>query len=306
MAYKLIKPEIISVPRATIGELKNSWTKLKTSRYFWLFVCSGIFLVILIPFIPILLVLPAAYIFYVANKSRSAFWRQVAEANGWQYRESSDPILELESKMQAFLSQNSRDVTAVEPEGIDNQESSGGDSVIESGIMFKQGGDRSIDHCIEGSVEGRKFRMFNYTFGVGSGESKKVYAYTVFAFKFDGHFPHFYLNNLHNSYSIKTGEHVSLPPEFEKQFSLSAPRRHEIEALEIFTPDVLSKLLDMKLVHDIEFVDQEMVIFADGVVYNFEKLEKEFNMAIELENLLSKKLDRFKFEKIGDMSHNLK
>lgn len=306
MAYKLIKPEIVSIPRATIIELKNSWSKLKTSRYFWFFLCGGILVVILILLVPPLLVLVSLYVLYLVNKVRSTFWKQVAEANGWQYKQSSDPILELESKMQALLSRNSSDVTAVEPEGIDNQESNGGDSDIESGIMFRQGRDRRIDHYIEGSIEGRKFRVFNYMFGIGSGKSRKTYAYTVFAFKFDGRFPHIYLNNRHNSYGAKTGEQISLPSEFEKQFILSAPRKYEIEALEIFTPDVLSKLLDMKIVHDIEFVEQEMIIFANGVVSDFEKLEKEFNMAIELENLLDKKLDKFKFEKIGDMSHNLK
>lgn len=306
MAYKLIKPEIISVPKATIGELKNSWNRLRNNRYFWLFVCGGLFVIpsILI-FSPAFLSVPILYILYLMNKTRSTFWKQVAEVNGWQYKKSSDPVHVFQSAIRSLLLRNSSDAT-VKIKIMSKQERNGSDFDIESGIMFKQGNGRMVNHYIDGVIEGRQFRIFNYTFGVGSGRSKKIYKYTVFAFRFDGRFPHIYLNNIHNSYSIKTGEQVKLPSEFEKQFILSAPRKYEIEALEIFTPDVLSKLLDMKLVHDIEFVEQEMIIFADGVVSDFEKLEKEFNMAIELENLLDKKLDRFKFEKIGDMSHNLK
>lgn len=279
MAYKIIKPEVTSVSRAV-------WSKAKISWIFWVILITSLFLTLYSLFVALDTIrttdqmsllaaifwpacFPLVYLLWLQHQVATSFWKQIAGINGWQYKDNSD---------------------------VSN----------ESGIMFKQGNGRMMNHYINGVIEGRQFRIFNYMFGIGSGEHRKIYKYTVFAFKFDGTFPHIYLNNKHNSYSVKTGEQVSLPSEFEKQFVLSAPRRHEIEALEIFTPDILSKLLDMKLIHDIEFVEQEMIIFADGVVSDFEKLEKEFNMAIELENLLDKKLDKFKFEKIGDMSHNLK
>lgn len=133
-----------------------------------------------------------------------------------------------------------------------------------------------------------------------------MYPYVVFAFKFDGSFPHIYLNNKHNSYSVSTGENIPLPLEFGNKFLLSAPRKYEIEALQIFTPDVLVKILDNSLTYEIEFVGQEVLMFADGVINDFEKLEKDFNMALQLEDLLDEKLDRVKFNKIGTMPHTLK
>ncbi|MDO8604576.1 MAG: hypothetical protein Q7K40_04265 [bacterium] len=176
----------------------------------------------------------------------------------------------------------------------------------EVGVMFRQGHSGTISRHIEGVVDGRKFRMFNFMFTVGSGKYQRVYPYTVFAFKFNGSFPHIYLNNRHNSYSINTGERIPIHSDFDKKFVLSAQRKYETEALEIFTPDVFAKVLDSGFSYDVELVKQEIIIFIDGVTNNFEKLEKEFNMAIALEDLLGEKLDRFKFEKIGDMSYDLR
>lgn len=218
-------------------------------------------------FVPILF--PLVYLLFIQNELVSLLWMKVAEINGWEYK-------------------------------------SGSDTKEEHGIMFQQGHSGTIFRRIDGVVDGRKFRMFNYTFIVGSGKYQRPYSYTVFAFKFNGSFPHIYLNNKHNSYSINIGEKVPIPSDFEKQFILSAPRKYEMEALEIFTPDVLIKMLDKKFYHDIELVGSEVILFVDGIVTSFEQLENGFNTALELEDLLDEKLDRFKFEKIGDMSHNLK
>ncbi|MBI5798674.1 MAG: hypothetical protein HZB10_01970 [Candidatus Yonathbacteria bacterium] len=114
------------------------------------------------------------------------------------------------------------------------------------------------------------------------------------------------MNNKHNSYSISAGEKLPIPQEFEKEFTLSAPRKYETEALEIFTPDIFIKLLDGGFTHDVELVDHEILMFVDGGTDNFEKLEKEFNRAMEIEDLFDEKLDKFRFEQIGDISPQLK
>lgn len=209
-----------------------------------------------------------SYGFIVWAKVMTSFWKQFAEVNGWQYRYRGDP----------------------------NKE---------KGLMFRQGDSRNITHVIEGIIENRQFRILTYLFSYGTGKDRKSYFYTIFAFKFNGSFPHIYLNSKHNTYGVSAGEAVPLPSEFEKKFTLSAPRKYETEALEIFTPDVLTALLDNDFPHDVEFVDQEVLIFTVGSINSFEQLEKEFSKALEIEDLLDEKLDKFKFEKIGDMPHTL-
>lgn len=261
MAYKIVKPEVLSVSNA-------AWKQAKTSWWFWAIIGAS-FAELLVLGNAWLLIFALFYYMSATNKAMDAFWNQVAKNNGWEYKGVVDDF-------------------------------------DEPGIMFKQGKGQDITHLIEGKVEGRPFRMFKYSFKIGEGKSETSYYYTVFAFKFEGTFPHIYLNNKHNSYSISVGEKLPLPMDFEKQFVLSAPRKYETEALEIFTPEILTKLLDGGFTHDIELVDHELIMFVDGSTDNFKKLEKEFNRAMELEDLFDEKLDKFKFEKIGDMSHQLK
>lgn len=245
-----------------------AWKQAKTSWWFWSFVVVSIAEAYFLGNYWLFLLI-MFYMMSATNKAVDSFWNQVAKNNGWEYKGAVDDF-------------------------------------DEPGIMFKQGKGQDITHLIEGKVDGRPFRMFKYFFTIGEEKNETTYWYTVFAFKFDGTFPHIYLNNKHNSYSISVGEKLPLPTEFEKQFVLSAPRKYETEALEIFTPDIFTKLLDGGFNHDIELVDHELIMFVDGSIDNFKKLEKEFNKVMELEDLFDEKLDKFKFEQIGDMSHQLK
>ena len=267
--HNFIMPEVKSVGRATVDELFRRWQ-------FWGIlagvIISSLIILALLGGHEMILIFPFFFIFLyfvlIESKIRTLFWKKFAELNGWKYKDISD------------LNQ-------------------------EQGIMFRQGHSRHISHCIEGVIDGRNFRIFNYNFSIGSGKHRKIYFYTVFSFKFNGAFPHIYLNNKTNYYSIKIGESIPLPTEFEKSFSLSAPKEYEIEALEIFTLDVLSRLLDSKFGHDVEFINQEMLVFFDKQINNSEELGNEFRRALELEDLLDEKLDRFKFEQIGDMTTKL-
>ena len=267
--YNFITPEVKSIGRATMDELYRRWQ-------FWGIlagvIVSSITIFILLGVRDMLFIFPffivIPYFILIESKIRVLFWKQFAELNGWKYKDKSDT----------------------------NQE---------QGIMFRQGYGRVIYHCVEGVIDDRNFRVFSYQFSFGFGKHRKIYSYAVFSFKFKGSFPHIYLNNKANSYGIKVGESIPIPAEFEKSFSLSAPKEYEIEALEIFTPDVLASLLDNKLGHDVEFVNQEMLIFFDGQISDSEQLEREFKRALDLEDLLDEKLDRFKTETIGDMPTSL-
>lgn len=287
MPYKFLKPEITNVWKATWNTIKTRWQFLAivllsvsvAMFLFWLLSErfdnqsinysakreEGSLFLVLLPFIAILY-----YIRATSEEIRGNFWRRFAEINGWQYKSYGDPDKE-------------------------------------SGIMFRQGnsGIGDISHIIEGSIDDRQFRIFSYQFSIGSGKHKKTYRYTVFAFKFNGTFPHIYLNSKINFYGVSTGEKIPLPSEFEEKFTLSAPREYETEALEIFTTDVLANLLDNGFSHDVEFVDQEVLIFVNTAISDAEELEEEFNRALKLEDLLDEKLDKFKFEKIGDMPSTL-
>lgn len=208
------------------------------------------------------IVLSVSPLYILVNKgARKHFFQIFAELNGWEYAET-------------------------------------GDVGKEEGAIFRKNSGGRITHYIRGKIDGRDLRIFTFSFTDQNG--KTIY-YTVFAFKFNGSFPHIFLNRRGNQYGFDAGERVPLPTEFEKKFSLSAPKKYEIEALEIFTPDVLAALLDGEFPHDVEFADREVLIFAEGQITDSTMLWREFKRALKIEDLLDEKLDRFKFEPIGDL-----
>lgn len=272
MTFQLLRPEIENIPRETWNAIKVQWQ----FRVFILFtlallIATFVFLKENNDFIWFIIfsIFPlGGYYLIVFNRVADSFWKKLAKLNGWKYEKT-------------------------------------GNAENKNGIMFKQGHSRGIYHIIEGEIEGRQFEVFNYNFTVGYGKHRKIYFYTVFTLKFNGSFPHIYLNNKWNKYGVRAGEKLPLPLEFEKNFTLSAPKEYEIEALEIFTNEILTKLLDGKFISDIEFVDQRMVIFTDGIINDVKDIETRIKQALELGDLFDEKLDKFKFQKIGDMSFNL-
>ena len=99
-----------------------------------------------------------------------------------------------------------------------------------------------------------------------------------------------------------------MPTEFEKKFTLSIPRGYHIEALQVFTPDVLEEILRLSIVSDIEIVGNEIIFFLEGlwsvndIFRGLDILEKEFNSIEKVVNLLKPKLEKVRWQQIGDRS----
>ncbi|MDZ4243779.1 MAG: hypothetical protein U1C57_01605 [Candidatus Doudnabacteria bacterium] len=199
---------------------------------------------------------------------RQSFWKQFAARKGWSFEPWSRTSLEF-------------------------------------GAMFREGEGREISNVVSGP---RSVRIFTYTFYKKRfGEkNSRTYNYTVFAFKFNGHFPHIYLDRIGNPYTIKVGKQISVPVEFKEKFRLSAPEGYEIEALQIFTPELLAFILDSSLKHDVELVNQELLLYVPGKIDNLDELEKEFSEALTMANKFAPVLDSIQFQRIGDKPYVLK
>jgi hypothetical protein len=247
------------------------WDMVKNKWYFWI---PAIFLLIL--YYELGFVFIVVYIVIIFVKVQQSFWKEFALVNGWEYK-----------KFNNFL--GTRDV-----------------SLNEESLMLRQGQSQAISNEIIGTISNRDFKIFCYRFYIGVGKTKRAYHYTVFSFESNGTFPHIYLNNKKNSYNINIGEKIKTPKEFEDKFSISVARNYEIEALQIFTHDVLATLLDIDFPYDVEFINQEILIFTDGQIHDFADLKFKFNKSLELMSLLFDKFDKFRFEKIGKSSYVLK
>lgn len=268
MQYTYLKPESKNI-------LKWTWNKASKSWIFWV----PIILTLVLRF-PVFII-SVIYFMYMTSKARKTFWMDFASVNGWAYKEGN--------KMDIF----DDTFTYRTNEG-------------ESSLLLNYGDKNIITNEIDGVIQGRLFRIFSYQYTIGSGKSSHTDYFTCFAFKTNGSFPHLYLNTKNNSWGVVSGEKISLSSEFGKKFELFAPRKYEIEALQIFTPDILARLLNEDFPYDVEFLNQEILIFAEGQINSFDTLGVCFNRSLVLQEIFFEKLNKFRFEKIGDMPHILK
>ena len=180
----------------------------------------------------------------------------------------------------------------------------------EKALLFKTGHSKIAFHGINGDYNDQPFHIFEYSYAMGQDKNKHTFSFTVFEIKFTGTFPHLYLDTKHDFYSnlpslFSSATRISLPHDFEKKFHLYAPKEYEIEALEIFTPDVLAHLVDSGWNHDMEFVDGELIIYRQVRFKNFVDLDTELNRIKKFIDIISPQLNKFKLTHIGDNPSNL-
>ncbi len=198
----------------------------------------------------------------VTAHARQSFWKQYALEKGWTYGRSS---------------------------GVKD----------ERGLMFREGHSRFATNVVTGTFAELPVRFFEYMFTVGSGKSSRTYTYTVFEFRFTGSFPHVYLNYKQDQYGVYPGKELHLPEGLRQKFHLYAPEQYEIEALQIFTPDVLALIQDLDWQYDLELVDQELIIYKKGHVNTRGELEMEFGKAAALVAKLRPTLERMTLHTVG-------
>lgn len=178
----------------------------------------------------------------------------------------------------------------------------------EKAAIFRQGHSRKIKKVIRFKDGDKIFRFFEYHFSTGYGKSKINYSYHIFGMGGSGIVPHMYLNHHKSGYSLFLGKKLSLPSLFEKQFTLSIPEGYHLEALQVFTPDILASILDLPIKCDIEFVDGEMLFLLDGMnnIFNdFEKLQRLVEGAENIIVLLKPKLENLRWAPVGDKTFSL-
>jgi hypothetical protein len=220
-------------------------------------------------FIPWLI--PIFFYTIVSDRVRARFWKEVSKSKGWVY----------EGKVSLM-----------------NEEA----------LFLNQGLDRVMQNQIVGHHKELPVRVFESAYTIGEGKNSTTYKNTAYAFHYTGTFPHCYLNRRNNAHNFAPAgaSKVPLPSAFEDVFELYVPKEYEIEALEIFTPDVLQHLLDTDWPHDIEFVDSELIVFRTGWLNTLPKFETEFAQASTLADYLTKTLGTVHFTKIGTMPYLLK
>jgi len=149
------------------------------------------------------------------------------------------------------------------------------------GTLFQIGDDRSVVNIVSGQFQNYPLSLFTYIYHTGFGRSRQTHSYTIYELQFDIAMPDILLESAGHAFGeslfdklsgvggIGGGsgkEMVKLEGDFNKYFSLSIPRGYEVEALEIFTPDVMAELIDKAKGFSLEIVNGHLFIYDRAVV----------------------------------------
>lgn len=198
----------------------------------------------------------------VQQKVQDEFMRQFAIANGYQFSVSGD------------------------------------DHPALDGALFRLGSGRSIRDVVGGTYLDRPITLFNYGYETGSGKNRRVYHYTVFELQFDTAMPDILLEKRSlfsdDSLMSRLPEHIQLEGDFNKEFNLTIKKGYEVEALEVFTPDVMAELMDRCRGLSLEIVNDHLFIYDDKLVGKKTELDALYAVARYFAETLGPVLARMK------------
>ncbi|MDP9249699.1 MAG: hypothetical protein M3M85_04305 [bacterium] len=137
-----------------------------------------------------------------------------------------------------------------------------------NGRLFEIGENRGVKNVVAGTWNNFPIKIFNYSYTTGSGKSRSTPMFTVLEISFDQvEFPFIFLRSkkvwgLRLSYEINDVD-VSL---HGRRFKLSVAKGYEIEALQIFSEELLDYLTQNVPEFSIEFSKNKINIFKLGLV----------------------------------------
>jgi len=182
-----------------------------------------------------------------------------------------------------------------------------------SGMIFDEGHARKITrgYGFPGRAE-----IGNYVYTTGSGKNKQTHTWGYIKVKLPRRLPHMVLdsksNNVFGRFSNLTDtfgkdQVLSLEGDFNDYFTLYAPKQYERDALYVFTPDVMAKLIDNGGGFDMEVVDDELFIYK-GESFGLgseAELTKLLSIIDSIGTELSEQTDHYADERVADRAQNI-
>ncbi len=253
-----IKTPIESISGATWIYIKEKYGL----KVYWIF--TGLLLIeifLLHSFLIIFATIVLSLILYssIYNKVNNRFYQQIAELNGYNY----------------------------EPKG----------HLSVAGHIFQIGDSKRFEDIISGEFESHPLKLFVYRFTTGSGKERSEHKLSICELTFPTQMPNIVLNahNFSNYNLYDFGlKKLNLEGDFYKYFTLYVTPGHEIEALQIFTPDVMQDFIEKSKKFDLEFIDDKIYILSPNSLKTHNEIMSMFNFAHHLISKLKKVLPHIK------------
>ena len=136
------------------------------------------------------------------------------------------------------------------------------------GMIFDIGTGRLATDVLAGAVP-RPVEFGNYTYTTGTGKTQQTHVWGYVSIGLAHRLPHIVLDARRNDFlgsnlpaSFSRAQRLSLEGDFDKHFTLYAPEGYERDALYLFTPDVMARLIDKASALDIEIIDDRLYLYS--------------------------------------------
>ncbi len=150
----------------------------------------------------------------------------------------------------------------------------GKNGAIGTGLVFDVGYSRHYRGVLSYEHAGQRLlEVGRYEYTVGNGKHRRMYSWYYAGLRLPRQVPHLVLDSTSNNGTllgralisnlpvvISNSQRISLEGDFDKYFTLYAPKQYEVDVRYILTPDVMAALVDQSSHFDIELVD-DMAFF---------------------------------------------
>jgi hypothetical protein len=166
-----------------------------------------------------------------------------------------------------------------------------------TGDLFGRGHSRQIIGVASGIRAGLPLRFFLYTYTIGSGKHRQTECFTVAEVTFDGSVPSLILDNK-DDWRIEGnpigGKYrtISTGNSFDDRFILRIAEGHEIEALEVLTPEVMEEIVERGRDRSFEFVGHKLYVWKEGYAKTTAEIQAMLSLAQYLIDALALRLSR--------------
>lgn len=178
------------------------------------------------------------------------------------------------------------------------------------GAIFGIGDSRqSIDHVR--SASGRFFDLGGYRYSTGSGKTRSTHTWGFLALALDRALPHMVLDSRANNglfggtnlpAVFAKNQVLSLEGDFDRHFTLYAPKEYETDALYVFTPDLMALLIDEAAPFDVEIIDRWMFVYSSTALDALDPAtyRRMFRIIDTVGATTVRHTDRYADDRVGD------
>jgi hypothetical protein len=158
-----------------------------------------------------------------------------------------------------------------------------GDANQLQGALFNLGHGHKMENVVSGSFDGNTLNLFDYNYTIGSGKNSHTYSCTAAQIDYPSILAPILLVVDSQSFGgivpfFSGWEKVKPEGNFDKTFDLYTKKEMEIEALQIFSPDFMLKMLQDWPEFNLEFNGSKITVFYNRTITKKAELQKMFDL----------------------------